>query len=453
MRKSIAAVLVAAWASAGAARPPALPILFDTSGVYEPIGGNVALLKLADPDEQGIAVFAFPSALGLSGLFGARLPGVLPVIETPWPIPNTPNVAVGSLIASNAEGMVAYRSQIQFQVENSIVIAGPIRGPMNTGTVRVIPVWSFVDVSDPAIDHAGNVYFGARGDDGLSRLWVIWAEANGPQVFASEWNFLETILSVSMDSSCMMNTPGATCTLAVLFDREVGPAMPRFVWAMDLFLDVAPVTAGPFSPMIRSLDAVHGEVSVVECEPDATGPGRVLTVIAHYGVLDPPRVTAEAFVNGANVNRGQNFCGVRTLPHYPGDECPDPTGHTDGAAFMVGQGREAGAWYPLGVSQQTRPLNTNPRAINNRGDVAFSVTNPDGSSALLHHRALRTSCPGDSDADLLVTFTDITTTLANWGTAFPPDGFCVPLGDSDFDRRVTFGDITMTLSRWGENCR
>lgn len=452
MRWSNTAVLVGAWASAAAARPPALPILFDTSGVYEPVGGNVALLKLADPDEQGIAVFAFPSALGLSGLFGARLPGVLPVIENPWPIPNTPNVAVGSLIASNAEGMVAYRSQIQFQVENSIVIAGPIRGPMNTGTVRVIPVWSFVDVTDPAIDHAGNVYFGARGDGGLSRLWVIRAEANGPQVFASEWNFLETILSVSMDSSCVMNAPGATCTLAVLFDREVGPAMPRFVWAMDLFLDVAPVTTGPLPPWIRSLDAVQGEVSVVECEPNTVGNGRVLTVIDHYAVLDPPRVTAEALVNAANVNRAQNFCGVRTLPHYPGGECPDPNGQTDGALFMAGQACAEGPWLALGLGN-LRPLNTNPRAINNRGDIAFSTTYPDGSSALLYHPHLRTSCPGDSDCDLVVAFTDITTTLANWGTVFPHDGFCVPLGDSDFDRRVTFGDITMTLARWGEDCR
>jgi hypothetical protein len=379
---------------------------------------------------------------------------VLPFIESPWPIEGTPNLAVDSLIASNSAGMAAYRSQIQFQPENAMVIAGPIRGPTNTGTVRIVPLAGFTDVTDPAIDPAGNVYFGGRGADFVSRLYVILPTANAPAVYASHWNFLETILSVAVDSSCMQAAPGAACTIAVLYEREVGPAVPRFVWAADLFLDIAPAVAGPFPPWIISLDSAAGEVSVVECNPNDVGSGRVLSVIAQYQVIDPPRVTFEAEVQAAHVNRGQNFCGVRALPHYPGGACPDPHGGTTGAMFMAGQACAGAPTIRLGFNVPNLGLMaTNPRAINNRGDIAFSATQFDGSSGLFYHPNLRTICTGDSDCDLVVGFGDIAATLANWGTAFPPGGFCVPMGDSNSDRVVTFADITATLDAWGRDCR
>lgn len=457
MRTAVAACLVAGVVSVAGARPIVIPVLDDRSFIHHSIAKNAALLKLASPGERGIVLFAFPSALGKSGLWGARLPGVLPVIEEPWEVPGTPNLAVDSQMATNRAGLVTYRSAVQFQPESSMVIAGPIRGPMNTGSVRIVPVWSFADVTDPAIDEEGNVYFGARGDDGRSRLYVIRHNSNAVEVFANHWTFLETLLDVVVDSSCGVAGP---CTLAVLYERAVGPAVVRYAWAMDLVTDIAPATSGPLPAWVGGLSSVKGEVSVVECVPDTVGSGRVLTVIENYRAVDPPRVTAEAKVHLANLNRLENFCGVRVLPHYAGGECPSPHGPTAGALFLSAQACADGEIVPLRVGlgrallgSTIAAMSIGPRAIDNEGNIVFGAELADGRSTLFVIPRLRESCFGDSNCDLAVDFRDISTTLANWGAEEPADGFCVPMGDADFDRRVGFSDISATLANWLNNCR
>jgi hypothetical protein len=60
-------------------------------------------------------------------------------------------------------------------------------------------------------------------------------------------------------------------------------------------------------------------------------------------------------------------------------------------------------------------------------------------------------CPGDADGDGEVTFGDITTVLANFGAACPPDLSPCP-GDADGNEVVEFGDVTSVLSHWGDAC-
>jgi RHS repeat-associated protein len=54
-------------------------------------------------------------------------------------------------------------------------------------------------------------------------------------------------------------------------------------------------------------------------------------------------------------------------------------------------------------------------------------------------------CPGDADGDGLVSFSDITASLANWGGAGPS-------GDATGNCSVDFGDVTASLANWGASC-
>lgn len=54
-------------------------------------------------------------------------------------------------------------------------------------------------------------------------------------------------------------------------------------------------------------------------------------------------------------------------------------------------------------------------------------------------------CPGDADGDLVVTFADVTTVLANWGASGP-------LGDSNSDGLVDFDDVSETIANWQIDC-
>jgi hypothetical protein len=59
-------------------------------------------------------------------------------------------------------------------------------------------------------------------------------------------------------------------------------------------------------------------------------------------------------------------------------------------------------------------------------------------------------CRGDANGNGRVTFTDITTVLANFGTTYP---FGVAgAGDCDFDREVSFTDVTTVLANFGNIC-
>lgn len=55
------------------------------------------------------------------------------------------------------------------------------------------------------------------------------------------------------------------------------------------------------------------------------------------------------------------------------------------------------------------------------------------------------SCPGDANGDGAVTYADVTTVLAQWGSSGP-------LGDADGDGTVSFGDITAVLANFGAVC-
>ena len=440
-----------------------VPVALDDSGLLGTVGSNIAILKLDSPGEAAIAVFAFPSALGNSGLFGVRINNALPVIEPPFPIPGTPGLAVDSLIATNGAGLVAYRSAIQFQPEHSIVIAGPVRGPQNTGVVTIHPLPFFTEVTDPAISSEGVVYFGARpGNDQNARLYRIGPGSGIVQDLGTPWNIPADVVSVVADSSCRQFANSSACTVSTLL-RGTGLGIPveaRFIWAFDEYTDIAPVLAGFFLPFSVSMESVNGTVSLVQ--NDAIGGGIIQDVVDQYQELEPRRVTFGVDAAGS-LNRAENFCGTRVVwTARPDNTVPTygPYGPHEGVRGLIVQSCAEGPAFfsrvQIGAEffgRTITSLETNPRAINNRGDFVFSATFDDGSSGLFAFPSIRTNCPGDADCDHTVTFRDITAILANLGTVFLPESFCYPLGDSDFDKSVSFSDITATLSSLGNDCR
>jgi hypothetical protein len=60
------------------------------------------------------------------------------------------------------------------------------------------------------------------------------------------------------------------------------------------------------------------------------------------------------------------------------------------------------------------------------------------------------ACPGDSNRDGAVTFGDVVTTLANFGTMYPVGE--LPLGDANGDRKVIFADVADILANFGSTC-
>lgn len=63
--------------------------------------------------------------------------------------------------------------------------------------------------------------------------------------------------------------------------------------------------------------------------------------------------------------------------------------------------------------------------------------------------AVPPGCPGDANADNLVSFVDITSVLSNWGDSYP--GGTGP-GDANRDGSVSFTDITSVLVNWNGSC-
>lgn len=94
-------------------------------------------------------------------------------------------------------------------------------------------------------------------------------------------------------------------------------------------------------------------------------------------------------------------------------------------------------------------------ALSDDGDVVFKATFTDGGQAYVRARVVPPAppltCAGDADKNGSVTFLDITTVLANFGTVYGPPG----TGDGDADRNgaVQFLDITTVLANFGTACR
>lgn len=59
-------------------------------------------------------------------------------------------------------------------------------------------------------------------------------------------------------------------------------------------------------------------------------------------------------------------------------------------------------------------------------------------------------CPGDSNGDRFVNFSDVTTVLASFGATYEPGSN--GLGDANNDGNVEFSDITFLLANFGVNC-
>lgn len=79
------------------------------------------------------------------------------------------------------------------------------------------------------------------------------------------------------------------------------------------------------------------------------------------------------------------------------------------------------------------------------GDFLFSTFG--GGNRVLVVRGFSADCPGDSNADNAVNFTDLNAVLAAFGQA----GDGLP-GDLNADCQVDFGDLNLILARFGSDC-
>lgn len=71
------------------------------------------------------------------------------------------------------------------------------------------------------------------------------------------------------------------------------------------------------------------------------------------------------------------------------------------------------------------------------------------SSTLSAAATLQIGLLGDADGDALVSFSDITSVLSNWGADYTPGW---GPGDANADALVDFADVTAVLSNWGSGC-
>lgn len=88
-------------------------------------------------------------------------------------------------------------------------------------------------------------------------------------------------------------------------------------------------------------------------------------------------------------------------------------------------------------------------AYTNRND-GFGGLFADASYSLDFRLVPPLPCPGDTSGDGLVSFFDITTTLANFGNDYTPG---TGPGDADGNGFVAFLDITTILANFGNSCR
>ncbi|MDX2115075.1 MAG: hypothetical protein SFZ24_05565 [Planctomycetota bacterium] len=113
------------------------------------------------------------------------------------------------------------------------------------------------------------------------------------------------------------------------------------------------------------------------------------------------------------------------------DLSTEPTQAIDFAATLTTSDRVVSVVAAIDRTAPIDPANPNLGTIRVVGTVRGSATVP--------------VIPGDANGDCVVSFADVTSVLANWGSA----GW---VGDADSSGSVNFSDITAALANWNAAC-
>lgn len=134
----------------------------------------------------------------------------------------------------------------------------------------------------------------------------------------------------------------------------------------------------------------------------------------------------------------------------------------DGDLDWVLSSFQGGQWYVLRNDagafslQQVFPASSNPACalildFNKDGALDVAMIDEISDEVFLLQNTLIPPAPcfGDANRDGVVTFADITSVLATFGTSYLPG---TGVGDADYDGTVNFADITSVLANFGMPC-
>ncbi len=180
---------------------------------------------------------------------------------------------------------------------------------------------------------------------------------------------------------------------------------------------------------------VRGAVLSGSGAPTAANPIR----LRHYGPVmwsgvSPPVIVERRAIGSGGAWVDQTGCFVFGME--PGDSPSD----TVLAAFPLQK-------LARGFTYRIRPVLAGADAL--LCDIGLAMNPPVANYSPEYTFSILSDCPGDADGNGLVNFTDITTILANFGSA---GSGCGIAGDSNADGTVNFTDITSTLAGWGSVC-
>ncbi len=127
----------------------------------------------------------------------------------------------------------------------------------------------------------------------------------------------------------------------------------------------------------------------------------------------------------------------------------------DQSITVSGKSRIISSCDPVAAALPASTCDGKPVALNDDGDVLFRATFIDQSQAYVRARVTPPApppCLGDADGNGSVTFLDITTVLANFGTVYGAPPVTGP-GDADRSGSVAFLDLTTVLANFGNTCQ
>lgn len=184
--------------------------------------------------------------------------------------------------------------------------------------------------------------------------------------------------------------------------------------------------AGPVSVQAQSIDIRGNAIRSAPVE---------LQVAASGGAGSQPPV---AFSYTKRVRRNSN-CLVE-LPATFG-------GALSGLSYVV-QSTPAQATVPAGQSGPHRMISV-PSGVSGSDTMTFRVDSPAGSSATATVTIVYTPCLGDVDNDGLISISDLSLLLSNFGLNVPRP---YERGDQDGDRFISIIDLSLLLSEFGTAC-
>lgn len=450
---SIAAIALISITAGALARPHYTTISGSTYDHYE--AGDAEGMALIQTT-QG------PRCICASGWSGAdrRVQGLIvegPQAGTEFPLPGSPEAAPGARIKPGPNGLIAYRCTDPND-QPSIAVVGPIAGP------GVAPPVAYV--SGITLDPTGPEFDFDFAPNGVLHIAARTSPASGRNynlmdAFPQQWS-AQTYATANVSCETLTVKIGR-----IEFVTRGTRVVDDLIVAAGQLSTVPPVVqvsatlrSNPASTNVITLEGVYqghsiaaGKAYVALTGVQGSPSGALLRV---FDGTTPVGPTAVATVAGEPVSGAST--GKRS--HKP----------IVWKTTTFSQGALVASTLALTRFDQAVELNTtrlgnsfegalieslgwNENAVDENGDVFFTVQLSNQTSVLAVMPGATRSCPGDGDGSFTVGFADITASLNGWGATEDPTEPLPVLGDSNYDGAVNFADITASLANFGADCR